>query len=54
MAGSSDLPAIEEGNRAESDRDFDWAYRIHFDSRSADKRLEPTGRLPGSPEHVEE
>ena len=48
-----DLPATEEGNCAESDRDFDCAYRIHFNSRSADERLELTGRLPGSPEHVE-
>ena len=47
------MPATEEGNCAESDRDFDCAYRIHFNSRSADERLEPTGRLPGSPEHVE-
>jgi len=49
----SDLPAIEEGNCAESNRDIDCAYRIHFSSRSADERLESTGRLPGSPEHVE-
>jgi len=40
MTGSSDLPVTEEGNCAESDRDFDCAYRIHFDSRSADERLE--------------
>jgi hypothetical protein len=32
---------------------FDCAYRIHFNSRSADERLELTGRLPGSAEHVE-
>ena len=43
----------EEGNCAESNRDFDRAYRIHFNSRSADERLELTGRIPGSPEHVE-
>ena len=47
------VAATEEGNCAESDRDFDCGYRIHFNSRSADARLEPTGRLPGSAEHVE-
>jgi hypothetical protein len=53
MVGSSDLLATEEGNCAESDRDFYCAYRIHLNSRSADERLEPTGRLPGSAEQVE-
>jgi hypothetical protein len=54
MAGSSDLPATEEGNCAESDRDFDCAYRIHFNSRSsADQRLERTGCLSGTEEHYE-
>jgi len=30
-------PATEGGNCAESDRDFDCAYRIHFNSRSSAK-----------------
>jgi hypothetical protein len=46
-------PRNRGGQLAESDREFDCAYRIHFNSRSADERLESTGRLPGSPEHVE-
>ena len=47
------VAATEEGNCAESARDFDWAYRLHLNSRSADVRVEPTGRLPGSAEQVE-
>jgi len=53
MVGSSDLPATKEGNCAESDRDSDCAYRIHLNLRSADERLESTGRLPGFAERVE-
>ena len=37
------VAATEEGNCAESDRDFDCAYRIHFNSRSAESAWSQPG-----------